>query len=211
MEREPDMSKTPVGQGDPMSDAVDKLADSASAERHSEPQTAGDIVGESVGGVTGTVAGAAIGALAGPVGAVIGGIAGAIGGWWAGRTVSEAVSSFSEEDDDYFRTTYESADYKLADRPYEDVRPAYQLGYVARRNPDYAGRTFEEIEADLERGWTTTDLRSHAGDWSRVRRMAHDAYNRGHGTESTAKRISEITNAARQKMHDDTTGGGIAP
>jgi hypothetical protein len=211
MEREPDMAKTPVGEGDPMADAVDKLADSTSAERHAEPQTASDVVSESVGGVTGTVAGAAIGALAGPIGAVVGGIAGAIGGWWAGRTLSEAVSSFSEEDDEFYRSSYESADYRLADRSYEDVRPAYQLGHLARHNPDYAGRAFEEIEPDLERGWSSADLRSRSGEWTHVRKLAHDAYHRGHGNESTPRRIGEITNAARQKMHDDTTGGGIAP
>jgi hypothetical protein len=219
MERDPNveqhddevrMTKTPVGVGDPLADATEKLADAASSERHSEAQTSSDIVGESVGGVTGTVAGVAIGALAGPVGAIIGGLAGALGGWWAGRTVSEAVSSFSEDEDKYYRTQYEGADYRLADRAYDDVRPAYLLGHVARHNPDYEGRAFEDVEPQLERGWSS-EVRSRAGEWHQVRRFAREAYHRGHGEESTARRMGEITNAARARLHDDTTGGGIAP
>lgn len=219
MERDPNIqkrdgeirgTKTPVGAGDPMADATEKLADSASVERHAEPRTTGDVVGESVGGVTGTVAGAAIGAMAGPVGAIIGGLAGAVGGWWAGRTVSEAVQSFSDDDDRLYRERYDTEDYCLADRSYDDVRPAFQLGHIARHNPNFEGRAFEEIEPELERGWTN-DVRTRSGEWSQVRRYARDAYHRGHGAESTARRISEITDRARARLHDDTTGGGIGP
>lgn len=217
MERDPNvernddelrMTKTPVGAGDPMDDATEKLADAASVRRHAEPATAGDVVGEGVGGAAGGIAGAAVGALLGPVGAVIGGIAGAVGGWWAGRTVSEAVESFSDEDDEYFRSHYESAESRLADRSYEDVRPAYQLGHVARHNPDYRERSFDEIEPDLARGWRG-DIDARACDWDRARPFARTGYERRRLEESTPERIGETTDSFRERLRDQSAQGGM--
>jgi hypothetical protein len=143
--------------------------------RHDDNPGAGDEIGQAVGGVSGVVAGAAIGSAAGPIGTVIGGLAGAVGGWWAGRTVAEAAQRFDEHADNNYRQAYESRADRLADRSYEDVRPAYQLGHIASENPDYSGRNFESIEADLQRGWTN-DLRARHGDWSTVRPFAEEAY-----------------------------------
>ena len=143
--------------------------------RHDDNPSAGDEIGQAVGGVSGVVAGAAIGSAAGPIGTVIGGLAGAVGGWWAGRTVAEAAQRFDDHADNNYRQAYESRSDRLADRRYEDVRPAYQLGQLASENPDYSGRNFESIEADLQRGWTN-DLRARHGDWSTVRPFAEEAY-----------------------------------
>jgi hypothetical protein len=217
MERDPNveqqddelrMTKTPVGAGDPMDDATDKLADAASLERHAEPADAGDIVGEGVGGAAGGITGAAVGALFGPVGAVIGGIAGAAGGWWAGRTVSEAIESFSDREDEYFRSHYESADARHADRSYDDVRPAYQLGYVARHNPSYRDRSFDDIEPELARGWTGA-VRERAGEWEHARPFARAAYEREHLDESTPERIGETTGEFRERLRDQSAQGGM--
>lgn len=144
---------------------------------HGDDPSAGDEIAQTVGGVSGVVAGAAIGSAGGPIGTVIGGLAGAVGGWWAGRAVAEAAQRFGEHDDDNYRQAYESRADRLADRSYEDVRPAYQLGYLASENPDYNGRNFEAIEADLQHGWTN-DLRARHGDWSTVRPFAEEAYMR---------------------------------
>jgi hypothetical protein len=57
------------------------------------------------------------------------------------------------------------------------VRPAYQLGHLAGRNPDYAGRSFDEVESDLQRGWTG-DVAARHGDWTSVRPYARGAYDR---------------------------------
>ena len=138
----------------------------------------GDQVGEAAGGISGVLAGAAIGSAAGPVGTVIGGIAGAVGGWWAGRAISEAAENFTEKDDAEFRTHYESSDSRLADRSYDDVRPAYQVGHVASLNPAYWPRAFEDVEPDLRAGWND-DVSSKHGDWDSVRGYARTAYERG--------------------------------
>ena len=152
------------------------------------PPSIGDQLGEAAGGISGVLAGAAIGSLGGPIGTVIGGIAGAVGGWWTGRAISEAASNFSHSDDEEFRSDFASRADAVASTPhrsYELVRPAYQLGYLASRNPEYAGRSFAEIEPDLERGWNA-NAATEAGDWSAMREYARTAYARGVDSGSAA-------------------------
>jgi hypothetical protein len=149
----------------------------------------------------------ALGTLAGPLGTVIGGIAGAIGGWWAGRAVADAAAGVTSDEDLAFRTHYESQEDRVADRPYEAVRAAYFLGYVAEANPDYAGRDFEEIEPDLERGWT--NVRGKADDWSNVRRYAREAYTRrrerAQQLGGTPRTMTSAEAALDRPHSDDTT------
>jgi hypothetical protein len=146
--------------------------------QHDDIPTVGDQVGEAAGGISGVLAGAAIGSMGGPIGTVIGGIAGAIGGWWTGRAIAEAASNFTHADDAHFRSSYEGSDARLDNRSYDDVRPAYQLGHIARHNPNYRGRDFESVEPDLQRGWSA-DVSKSSGEWQEVRRFARDAYTRG--------------------------------
>lgn len=163
---------------DDVADRTERAGGGDDIVRHHDHPTVGDQVGEAAGGISGVLAGAAIGSLGGPIGTVIGGIAGAIGGWWTGRAISEAASNFTRADDEHYRSSYQRAENRVADRAYEDVRPAYQLGHLASRNPDYQGREFDEIEADLQRGWTD-DVSRQSGDWQQVRGYARDAYSRG--------------------------------
>src|SRR5688500_12943082 len=123
----------------------------------------GDEIGEAVGGISGVLTGAALGSLGGPIGTIIGGIAGAVTGWWAGKAISEAASHVTHEDEEYYRTHYERSPHRLADRTYDDVRPAYQLGHLAGRNPDYQGRSFEDVETDIQRGWSS-EVSARHGD-----------------------------------------------
>jgi len=143
---------------------------------HDDRPGLGDHIGEAAGGISGVLTGAAIGAAGGPLGTIIGGIAGAGGGWRAGRTVSEAATHMTGGDSDaHYRHHYERTTDRLADRSYDDVRPAYQLGHLAAMNPDYRGRDFERVEAELQRGWSD-DVRARHGDWQRVRSYARDAF-----------------------------------
>ncbi len=50
------------------------------------------------------------------------------------------------DDDEYYRKHYEAA--PIGDRSYDSVRPAYHVGHIAARNPDYRGRSFDEVDAD---------------------------------------------------------------
>lgn len=135
-----------------------------------------EAVGKGAGGIAGAHLAAGVGAfLAGPVGMVIGAIAGAVGGWWAGDTIAKGLDKWSEADDEVFRAHYATLPRAARARTYEDVRPAYQLGWLAAHNPDYTGRPFEEIEPDLKRGWTPT-LETKYGAWDDVRVYTREAY-----------------------------------
>jgi hypothetical protein len=160
----------------------------------------GDEVGEAVGSVSGVVAGAAIGSAGGPIGTIIGGIAGAVGGWWAGRAVADAAHKFTQDDDSFYRERFEQRPGRLGDRSYDDVRPAYQLGHIASMNPDYNGRTFDDVEPELRYGWGN-DLRARHGDWSAVRPYAEEAYSR-----NTSVTSREYANRGTSEDLSDTLG-----
>jgi hypothetical protein len=129
-----------------------------------------------VGGVGGALAGAGLGTIVGgPIGAIVGAIAGAVGGWWAGQAATDPAATITTQDEARYRALYEESPSRLADRSYEDVRAFYHLGHIASRHPDYQQRTFDEIEDDLQKGWTP-DLRARYGEWSSVRPFAREAF-----------------------------------
>jgi hypothetical protein len=110
---------------------------------------------------------------------VIGGVVGALGGWWAGRAVAEAATTITSDDDDYFRRHYESAPDRMADRSYEHAQPAYYLGHLASRNPDYGDRSWDNIEPDLRRAWRSD---ARFGSWDSMTDFAREGYHRGRST-----------------------------
>ena len=169
---------------------LERAKDKALGKHDDNPGVA-DHVGEAAGGIGGVTAGAAIGSVAGPIGTVIGGIVGAMGGWWTGRAVAEAATAVTTEDDTYYRSHYESSPTKLADRGYDDVRPAYYLGHLASRNPDYKSRSFSDVEADLKTGWSRDNK---YGAWDSVRSYANEGFTRGRSTLGNAG--ERVANAA---------------
>jgi hypothetical protein len=154
-----------------------EAAKDAALGRHGHASTA-DEVSEAAGGISGVLAGAAIGSVGGPVGTLIGGIAGALGGWWTARAISEAAERLTEDDDTYYRLHYESSPMKLADRSYEDVRPAYHLGHVAAYNPDYASKSWTEVQNDLQRAWSAEQAKRY-GEFSAVSGYASEGFVHG--------------------------------
>ncbi|MEO7101719.1 MAG: hypothetical protein ABI119_00145 [Gemmatimonadaceae bacterium] len=151
-------------------------------ERRDNPDTehsrlTGDQVGEAVTGVSGAIVGAAIGSLGGPIGTVVGGIAGAVGGWWAGRAVVDAAEEYTLDDEAVYRNHYDNSPLRLADRKFDAARPAFRLGHIAARNPDYRGRSFVDVEPDLRKGWDSSTSKLY-GDWASVRGYVNDAYDR---------------------------------
>jgi hypothetical protein len=137
-------------------DKLERAKDQALGKHDDHPGVA-DHVGEATGGIGGVTAGAAIGSIAGPIGTVIGGIAGAVGGWWAGRAVAEAATAVTTDDDDYYRKHYEASPTRMADRSYDQVRPAYHLGHIASGIPTTAaGRSTTSTRTFAEGGRRTT-------------------------------------------------------
>ncbi len=130
-------------------------------------------VGVGVGTAGGAATGAAIGAVGGPVGAVIGAIAGGIAGGLAGKEVAEAIDPTVE--DQYWRQNYHNRPYANKDAAYDDYGPAYRYGWEARSK--MADRKYDDVEADLERGWENARSSSRIG-WHEARPAVRDAWDR---------------------------------
>ncbi|MDP9205747.1 MAG: hypothetical protein M3P12_09870 [Gemmatimonadota bacterium] len=176
---------------------LEHAADKALGKHDDRPGVA-DHVGEAAGGVSGVLAGAAVGSVVGPVGTVIGGILGAMGGWWSGRAVAEAATAVTTDDDGYYRSRFESTPGRRADLTYDQVKPAYYLGHVASRNPDYRNRSFDEIEGDLRRGWTSD---SKYGSWDDARGYASEGFTRGRSTiGNVAKGITDTADDMKDRV-----------
>ena len=107
-------------------------------------------VGEGVGGVGGALLGGALGSAAGPVGTIVGGIAGAVGGWWAGEKVGRSLENWDEHET-YYRSHYKGLDNRV--KSYDDARVGYAVGHLAGRNPDYASRSWTDVEPELRGNW----------------------------------------------------------
>ena len=163
-----------------------------------------------LGAVGGAVAGSTVGTVTlGPIGMIIGAIAGALGGGWTALAAA-APTHYGPEHDREYREHYESDSERLADRTFETARPAYQLGHLAARNPDYARREFESIEEDLRRGWSD-DVRARHGDWSIARRYAREAYvreqARSHGRAQVELNMSGSETHQRPSFADPIPPG----
>jgi hypothetical protein len=62
-----------------------------------------------------------------------------------------------------------------------DAQAWYAFGHAAAANPAHRDRSFEEIEADLQKEWAE-DVISRHGDWATARPHAREGF--VHGTVS---------------------------
>jgi hypothetical protein len=127
-----------------------------------------------VGAGGGAAAGAALGAVGGPVGmaagAAIGGIAGGMVGKGAGHLVNPT------EEDNYWRTNYQTQPYYSPGYTYDDYSPAYALGYNnARRYPSYdlaephMADEWDRVKGHSRLSWEQAKSASRAA-WDKVER-----------------------------------------
>jgi len=96
------------------------------------------------------------------------------------------------ENDPLFRSHFQHAN-RLADREYEDVRPAYELGFGAAGDSRFTGRSFDEAEKDLESDWL--NVRVAGDEWQSVRDYAREGFERG-------RRIGFVSGAPMQGDSD---------
>lgn len=107
---------------------------------------------------------------------VIAGVAlAAAGGYWASRKLASAASELSEEEERDCRTYYDMHPVRGSGVPYSQARTVYVLGYVAGRNPEYAGRTYDDVEPHLRGGYTGR----RAGNYDTLRDFGRRGYERG--------------------------------
>ncbi len=144
-------------------------------------------VGEKVGEKAGQMAGRATDTVMNLAGSVFGPVAQQLGDWFTGPDARRAADSFDGDRDRACRTHYASRGSTSRDEAdtggtttsdrastppraggYESARPLYQFGHLAGQNPDYQGRSFREVEPELERAWNQGMGASH-GRWSEVR------------------------------------------
>lgn len=77
--------------------------------------------------------------------------------------------------DRLFRSHFQRVN-RLADRSYDQVRMAYEIGFAAGAE-SRGSRDFQELETDLQNGWL--NVRTGAGDWASVRDMAREGFELG--------------------------------
>ncbi len=130
-------------------------------------------VGVGVGAAGGAATGAAIGALGGPVGVAVGAAVGAVAGGLAGKSVAEAIDPTVEEQ--YWSDNYRSRDYVPAGTDYHTYQPAYRYGWESFER--YPGRSFDEVEPELQRGWDERRGDS-ALTWDKAKAATRDAWHR---------------------------------
>jgi hypothetical protein len=110
------------------------------------------------------------------------------------RTYRERGGDLSHDDDVQYRTAYEASPHRLADRSYEEVRPAFRLGHLAAQNPDNHGKAFETVEHEVQRGWGG-DLSERYGTWNSVRSFARDAYERRLASVTERENANRVLNS----------------
>ena len=56
---------------------------------------------------------------------------------------------------------------------WEEYEPSYRYGYELRNDPRYRGRGWSEVEADVQRDWTT---RHPETPWERAKESVREAW-----------------------------------
>ena len=150
-------------------DQADSNLDPISGQPGSHPVGTG--VGAAGAGTVGTVIGGVVG---GPVGAVVGAVIGSVVGGLAGKDVAEQVNPTFE--DSHWREVYSSQPYVAENTIYEDYQPAYRTGYEGYDRYGYSGRTYEEVETDLQRDYEANQTGTL--DWQDAKYAVKDAWDR---------------------------------
>lgn len=149
-------------------DIPDRNTDPLSGEAGAHPVGVG--VGTAAGGAA---AGAAAGAVAGPIGAAAGAVVGGVLGGLAGKSVAEHYDPTVE--DAYWQESYSKRPYYDRSIAYEEIRPAYRYGWESQAK--CGDKSFDEVEADLERNWASARAQSKL-TWDKARHASRDAWNR---------------------------------
>ena len=89
--------------------------------------------------------------------------------------VGTARSLDPKVEDDYWRANYMTRPYYVTGEAYELYQPAYRFGWETY--PRYEGRTFEELEGELERDWDRYETRGSL-TWERAKRAVRDAWHK---------------------------------
>lgn len=148
---------------------TDANLDPLSGETGAHPVGTG--VGAAGAGAAATIVGGVVG---GPIGAVVGAVVGSVVGGLAGKNVAEQANPTFDDND--WQETYTSSPYAEKDKTYEDYQPAYRTGYEGYDRYGHSGRTYNEVETDLQRDYQTNQTGSLP--WEQAKHAVKDAWDR---------------------------------
>jgi hypothetical protein len=79
-----------------------------------------------------------------------------------------------DEEELYWRQNYASRPY-ASGSDYDTLAPGYRYGYESANQ--YRGRSWNDVESDLERGWNSYQYRG-TSTWDKVKNAVRDAWDR---------------------------------
>jgi hypothetical protein len=143
--------------------------DPLSGELGSHPVGTG--MGAAGAGTIGTLAGGVVG---GPIGAVVGAVIGSVVGGLAGKDAAEQLNPTFE--DAHWREIYSSRPYVEKGTTYADYQTAYRTGYEGYDRYGHSGRSYSDIEVDLQRDYEADQ--SGSLRWEKAKHAVRDAWER---------------------------------
>lgn len=181
-------------------DSNDANRDPITGEPGAHPVGTG--VGAAGAGTIGAVIGGVVG---GPVGAVVGSAVGAVVGGLAGKSAAEKINPTVE--DEYWRENYAQRPYVEPEHQYEDYQPAYRTGYEAYERHSATGKTYDEVEPELQAEYEKNRPSTGLG-WEKAKNATRDAW---HKAEQSLKLYEErlVTDKNRVKTGEVAIGKHI--
>ena len=82
-----------------------------------------------------------------------------------------------ETEDNYWFENFTSRPYAMGPDFYDRFRPAYRYGFESAQH--HMGRSWEDAEEDLRKGWDSYEHRSqNTSSWDGIKEAVRDAWNR---------------------------------
>lgn len=82
-----------------------------------------------------------------------------------------------ETEDNYWHENFTSRPYALGPDYYDRFRPGYRYGFESAQH--HMGRSWEDAETDLRRGWESYEHRGEAPSaWEDIKDAVRDAWDR---------------------------------
>jgi hypothetical protein len=95
-----------------------------------------------------------------------------------------------ETEDNYWFENFSSRPYALGADFYERFRPAFRYGFESAAQS--MGRSWDEAEADLRRGWESYEHRgTDPSPWEEIKEAVRDAWDRVAGCRDTEARSDQ--------------------
>jgi hypothetical protein len=82
-----------------------------------------------------------------------------------------------ETEDNYWFENFTSRPYAMGPDFYDRFRPAYRYGFESAQH--YVGRSWDEAETDLRKGWDSYEHRiENTSTWDEIKEAVRDAWER---------------------------------